>query len=256
MAKTRINLSKTDREILWSRWRSGESLSDIGRTLKRHPATIYAILLKNGGFTPNDRVRSERNLSLFEREDILLGIALGQSFRRIAIKLGRSPSTVSREVNNNGGRGKYRATVAEKRALDKAKRPKSCLLSTHVLLRDIVAEKLKNNWSPQQISGWLKLTYKSNKTMHISHETIYRSLFIQARGVLKKELLKHLRTNRVIRQSRYNNSKGSPRGQIIDAVSISERPPEIEEEPGMEGSSQSEGIGYAQRDWNVETRQG
>lgn len=229
MAKTRINLSKTDREILWSRWRSGESLSDIGRTLKRHPATIYAILLKNGGFTPNDRVRSERNLSLFEREDILLGIALGQSFRRIAIKLGRSPSTVSREVNNNGGRGKYRATVAEKRALDKAKRPKSCLLSTHVLLRDIVAEKLKNNWSPQQISGWLKLTYKSNKTMHISHETIYRSLFIQARGVLKKELLKHLRTNRVIRQSRYNNSKGSPRGQIIDAVSISERPPEIED---------------------------
>jgi IS30 family transposase len=204
-------------------------LSDIGRALGRHAATIYGVLLTNGGFTPPERRRSSRHLSLAEREDILCGITLGHSFRQIAEKLGRAPSSISREVNRNGGRARYRATRADSRAQAHARRPKPCLLATNAKLRQIVARKLKIEWSPEQIAGWLKRVYPGHREMHISHETIYRSLFIQARGVLKKELLAHLRSKRVIRQSKYYNTKGSIRGHIIDGVSIRERPVEVED---------------------------
>ena len=229
VSKTRINFTPRDREDLWSRWRQGESLSDIGRALGRHAATIYTILLTNGGCTPGERIRSDRHLSLIEREIIFRNITLGYSLRHIAEIIGRSPSTISREINRNGGRLHYQAQKADSRAQSLAKRPKRCLLASNATLRQTVANKLKQDWSPEQISGWLKLTYPEDFTMQISHETIYRSLFIQTRGVLKKELLKHLRTNRTIRQSKHNNTKGSVRGQIIDAVSIHERPPEVKD---------------------------
>lgn len=229
MTATRINFTQQEKSELWSRWRQGESLSDIGRALKRHPATIYSVLLPTGGYTPHERCRSPKHLSLTERETILQGLAAGRSFREMATFLGRAPSTISREVKRNGGRLKYRASTAEKRAQNSAGRPKPCLLAVNAKLRDIVASKLQQRWSPQQIAGWLKLRYQDNDEMQISHETIYRSLFIQTRGVLKKELLKHLRGNHVIRQSRYQNTKGSARGGIIEGVSIRERPAEVED---------------------------
>jgi len=227
--KTRIKFTAQERADLWARWRQGESLSEIGRALERHAATIYSVLLTNGGYTPTPRARSARCLSLDEREEILRGIALGHSYRQIAKKLGRAPSTISREVNHNDGRLHYRATTADARAQTCARRTKSCLLANNAKLRRAVAVKLEQDWSPEQIAGWLKHTYPDNKEMHISHETIYRSLFIQARGVLKKELLKHLRSNRLIRQSKRYNTKGSTRGQIIEGVSIRQRPAEIED---------------------------
>jgi IS30 family transposase len=225
--KTRINFTIAEKKILWDKWRRGESLSEIGRYLNRHAATIYSVLLTNGGYAPRTRVRSSRNLSLSEREEISRGLALGYSIRNIAKTIGRATSTVSREVNRNGGKICYRACQADNIALSNSKRPKLCLLAKNVILRDIVATKLKKNWSPEQISGWLKQTFTNDKSMQISHETIYRSLFMQARGVLKKELIKHLRSHRVIRQSRHYNTKVNARGKIIDGISIHQRPAEI-----------------------------
>ncbi|NAW34725.1 IS30 family transposase [Halomonas alimentaria] len=166
-------------------------------------------------------------MTLAERETISRGIATGQSFRRIAQQLGRSVSTVSREVARHGGRDRYRASTADEAAWEQAKRPKVCHLETAPELRHLVAEKLALQWSPEQISGWLKLRFPRDRRMQVSHETIYRSLYIQARGVLKKELIQHLRSKRMMRRSKLATSQ--PRGQIRDAVSIRERPPEAEE---------------------------
>lgn len=154
--------------------------------------------------------------------------------RQIAASLGRSPSTISREIARHGGPYKYRATQADASAWDRAKRPKPCCLATNTKLSSLVAKKLKRKWAPQQISGWLKRTYPADQTLQVSHETIYRSLFIQARGVLKAELMKHLRTRRIMRRSKKASAKGQPRGQIIDAVSIHERPTEVQDkaDPG------------------------
>ena len=149
--------------------------------------------------------------------------------REIARQLGRAPSTVSREIDRNGGRCRYRANVADEKTWDRARRPKLCRLAQNGMLRRIVANKLAQDWSPEQISGWLKCTYSEGESLHVSHETIYKSLFVQSRGVLKKELQKHLRTKRPFRQSRQHNNRGARRGQIIDGVSISDRPPEIED---------------------------
>lgn len=227
--KTRVNFTAQERLQLWARWRKGESLSEIGRALERHAATVYSVLLPHGGYTPRAKIRSARHLSLSEREYIFQGVTLGHSFRQMAEKLDRSPSTISREVDRNGGRQAYRVTLAEARANTCGLRPKSCWLTHHARLRQQVAAKLQQNWSPEQISGYLKLTYPDDKTLQISHETIYRSLFVQARGVLKKELTKHLRTQRTLRQSRHYNTKGSSRGQIKEGISIRARPAEIED---------------------------
>lgn len=225
----RPGLSAGQKSEVWQRWRSGESLSDIGRAINKHPASVFGVLRLHGGITPTSRRRSQRCLSLSEREEISRGIAAGRSIRQIAYTLGRSPSTVSREINRHGGTDKYRATQADEKAWDWARRPKMCRLAQNSKLRQVVAKKLSLEWSPEQIAGWLKAEYPDNEDMHVSHETIYRSLYIQARGVLKKELQKHLRTGRVFRQSRHQNIKGLPRGRIIDGISISERPPEIED---------------------------
>jgi IS30 family transposase len=195
------------------------------------PITAFAVCccLASGGITPAARRRSGRALTLAEREDISRGIASGSSIRAIASGLDRAASTVSREVTRHGGRSAYRALDADKQAWKSALRAKRCLLAGNRKLREMVAGKLVLDWSPEQISGWLKTQYPDDKSMRVSHETIYRSLFIQARGVLKKELMEHLRTKRCMRRSRHATVSGQSRGQIVDALSIRERPAEAED---------------------------
>ena len=217
------------RKELWERWRAGESISDIARALQKPPGSIHGMLEATGGFSPPQRRRRQGALTPDEREQISRGLATGESLRAIARRLGRPASSVCREVNRNGGRRNYRATKADERAWEKARRLKGCLLAMNERLRDMVARKLREDWSPQQISGWLKREYPDEEVMHISHETIYRTLFVQARGALKRELLAHLRSKRMMRKGRRASTAGQPRGQIKEAVSIRERPPEVED---------------------------
>src|SRR5690606_6738951 len=205
--KGRPGLSADQKSEVWHRWRSGESLSDIGRAIDKHPASVFGVLRLHGGITPAARTRAPRHLSLAEREEISRGLAGGCSIRDIAHTLKRSPSTISREVARHGGVGRYRAITADQRAWESARRPKDCCLASNKRLRQMVATKLSLKWSPEQIAGWLKTEYPDNDAMHVSHETIYQSLYIQARGVLKKELVCHLRSGRVFRQSRHQNLK-------------------------------------------------
>jgi IS30 family transposase len=225
----RGKLSAAQRAELWSRWKSGQSLNEIGRALGKDHVVIQFLLARHGGIVPAARRRSLRSLTLAEREDISRGIACGLSIRDIAKGLQRAVSTVSREVARHGGRPQYRASEADHQAWESALRPKVCLLAIHGKLQKIVAGKLILDWSPEQISGWLKNQYPQDESMRLSHETIYRSLFIQARGVLKKELIQHLRTKRRIRRSRLSRVSGHRSGQIVDAISIRERPAEIED---------------------------
>ena len=224
-----MRLSAEQRTDMWRRWKAGESLHEIGRAFGKDHGSIQFLLSQRGGIVPAARRRSLRTLTVAEREDISRGIASGSSIRGIAKELQRAASTVSREVARHGGRPLYRANEADHQAWESALRPKACLLATHVKLRTIVASKLILDWSPEQISGWLKIRYPKNDSMRVSHETIYRSLFIQARGVLKKELIEHLRSKRCIRCSRHSRAGGQSRGQIVDAISIRERPAEIED---------------------------
>jgi IS30 family transposase len=222
-------LSAAGKNEMWERWRAGESISDIARALQKPPGSIHGMLEATGGFSPPQRRRRRGALTPAEREEISRGLATGESLRAIARRLGRPASTVCREVNRNGGRRNYRATRADERAWEKARRLKRCLLATNERLRDMVARKLREDWSPQQISGWLKREYPDDEVMHISHETIYRTLFVQARGALKRELLAHLRSKRMMRKGRRASTAGQPRGQIKEALSIRERPPEVED---------------------------
>jgi IS30 family transposase len=225
----RSRLSPTEKTDIWSRWKSGQSLHEIGRAYGKPHSSIRCLLLPRGGIPPATRRRSRLALTLAEREDISRGIASGSSIREIARHLDRAASTVSREVTRHGGRPAYRAHEANDQAWDSALRPKRCLLAVNRKLRDIVASKLVLDWSPEQISGWLKTQYPDDESMRVSHETIYRSLFIQARGVLKKELMDHLRSKRRMRRSRQASVRGQSRGQIVDAISIRERPAEVED---------------------------
>tara|TARA_R110002049_G_scaffold234486_1_gene407722 strand:+ start:5095 stop:6255 length:1161 start_codon:yes stop_codon:yes gene_type:complete len=222
-------LSAEQKLELWTRWKNGESLSDIGRALGKHAASVFTIVVAKGGIAPAIRRRRPGSLTQSEREEISRGLSAGHSQQRIASVLGRSASTISREITRNDGRQAYRAAKAEDRAMQSAHRPKPCFLSTHSALRAMVAQKLQEQWSPQQIAGWLKITFDGDETMHVSHETIYKSLFIQARGVLKKELMAHLRSRRIMRRGKTASTAGQTRGQIIDAVSIRDRPAEIED---------------------------
>ena len=214
---------------IWDRWQRGEGLKLIGRVFGKTSSSIFAHLRPHGGIRPVPRRRSRRVLSLAEREEISRGVAAGASLRSIAGRLGRAASTVSRELRRNGGHRRYRAAAADKRAWNRALRPKPCKLATHEPLRLLVSERLEQNWSPEQIAGWLRRTYPDDEAYRVSHETIYRSLFVQARGVLKKELQEHLRSGRAIRRSRHASSKGDQRGRIVDAVSIRERPASAED---------------------------
>ena len=245
--RTRIKYTAAQKAEMWDRWQRGESMTSIGRVFDRPSSSIYNHLSSSGGIRPPSQRRSQLALTLSEREEISRGIASHLSLRTIATQLGRSPSTVSREINRNGGLEHYRANQADKATWDRAHRPKPCKLAGRPLLRGIVARKLKSNWSPEQIAGWLKRTYPRNENFQVSHETIYRSLFIQTRGVLKKELQLYLRTQRAIRRSKHATLKRDGLGQITNAVSIRERPASVEDRavPGhwegdlIEGSNNS-----------------
>lgn len=222
-------LTGQEKADLWRRWQSGESVADICRALNKYEGSIHRVLAARGGIVPATRRRSPTSLSLGEREHISRGIAANSSIRQIASHIGRAPSTVCREIARHGGRARYRASEADLQAWDSARRPKPCRLASRPRLRWEVARKLKRNWSPEQISGWLKVEYPDDEDMHVSHEAIYRSLFIQARGVLKKELMGHLREVRAMRRSRDRGAYVENRGKIVDAVSIRERPAEVED---------------------------
>ena len=196
--RTRINYSQAQKREMWARWERGESLKSIGRCFDRGSSSIYSVLSRTGGIHPPERTRSRFALTLFEREEISRGLVSDCSLRTIAHQLGRSPSTISREVKRNGGLHQYRANEADQAAWDRTLRPKSCKLVGNRFLQQTVTHKLQLHWSPQQIAGWLKRTYPNDESKTVSHETIYKSLFIQARGVLKKELLSYLRTQRTI----------------------------------------------------------
>ena len=225
----RVGFTAAQSAELWERWKKGEGLKAIGRVFGKPSSCIFAHIRPSGGIKPLPRRRSLRVLSLAEREEISRGLVAGRSLRSIAAALGRSPSTISREISRNGGAAHYRATAADGQAWKQALRPKPCKLAIHARLRQAVAKKLQLGWSPEQIAGWLKRTFPQSEALHVSHETIYRSLYVQARGVLKKELLQHLRTRRPIRRSRYSSTKKDQRGRIADAVSISERPAAAED---------------------------
>src|ERR1700675_220589 len=225
----RWKLSSAQRADMWSRWKVGQSLNAIGRALGKYKQVIHFLLACHGGIAPPVRRRSRRALTLAEREDISRGIASGHSMRVIAQRLSRASSTVSREVARHGGRAQYRASDADQRTWQLALRPKVCRLALHEKLRTLVASKLTEDWSPQQISGWLKTAYPKDESLRVSHETIYRSLFIQARGALKKELIQHLRSKRRIRRSQHSRIFKDGRGQIPEAISIRERPAEVED---------------------------
>jgi IS30 family transposase len=224
--RTRRYFTPAEMSIVWDRWQKGESLNAIARDLDRSHSTVQGALARTGGIRPPPQRRSRRSLSLAEREEISRGIAMGLSLRTIAGRLGRAPSTVSREIRRNGGRRHYRASRADNTAWERAKRMQRCKLVCHPALARIVAEKLVRRWSPRQIAGWLKRTYPDNETLQVSHETIYKTLFIQARGALKQELIHHLRRSRAIRRSRHHTQKTGDHGRILDTVSIRERPAE------------------------------
>jgi IS30 family transposase len=227
--RTRTFYSDTQKAVMWDRWRQGESLHDIARSFDRHHTSVRGILAQTGGLRPAQRVRSKRVLSLSEREEISRGVVAGRSMRSIAVSMGRAPSTISREIRRNGGSEGYRASNADQAAWDQAHRAKPCKLARNRALARIVAQKLKMLWSPEQIAGWLKCTYPDDESYQVSHETIYRTLFIQTRGALKKELLQHLRRTRAMRRSRSHTQKTDNHGRICNTISISERPPSAED---------------------------
>ena len=227
--RKRISYTETDKALMWDRWQKGESLRTIAHLFNRHHSSIAGILSRTGGIRPPNRSRSVLVLTLPEREEISRGIVAGDSVRLIAASLSRSPSTVSREIKRNGGRRRYRASRADQAAWDRACRPKICKLVQNRDLARIVAKKLKKLWSPAQIAGWLKQTYPDNENFQVSHEIIYRTLFIQARGALKKELLQHLRRTRPMRRSRHYTQKTDDHGKISNTVSIRQRPASVED---------------------------
>jgi len=229
VARSRRVYTAAERRELWDRWRAGESVSDIARALDRARGTIHCTLRERGGVAPPERRRSRNALSLAEREEISRGIAAGHSGRVIARRLRRAPSTISREVARNGGRARYRAARAEGRAWDAARRPQACKLARNGVLRELVAAKLALDWSPQQIAGWLRVQHPDEPDMRVSHETVYLTLLIQARGALRRELISHLRRLRSVRRPKGARSNSRGQGQIVAAVPIRQRPAEAED---------------------------
>jgi IS30 family transposase len=227
--RPKIRYTEMQIGLMWDRWQRGESLHQIARLFDRHHSSVRRILSETGGIRPAVRHRSQRVLTLSEREEISRALMAGQSIRAVATRLSRAPSTISREIRCNGGKDHYRASRADQQAWDRARRPKECKLVRHRVLARLVATKLQQQWAPEQIAGWLKRTYPGDEARHVSHETIYRSLFIQTRGALKKELLAHLRRTRAMRRSRHHTQKTADHAQITDAISIRERPAEVED---------------------------
>jgi IS30 family transposase len=227
--RPRIRYTESQKAVMWDRWQKGDSLQQIAQLFDRYHSSIERILAETGGIRPATRHRSRLALTLAEREEISRAMAAGHSIRSIATSLGRAPSTISREINRNGGLEAYRANRADQAAWERTRRPKTCKLVENRALAYVVASKLKMQWAPEQIAGWLKYAYPGREDYQVSHETIYRSLYIQARGALKKELVEHLRRPRAMRRSRHHTQKVENHGRITDAVSISERPATAED---------------------------
>jgi IS30 family transposase len=225
----RPRLSVAQTAELWTRWKRGESASAIARALDRVPGAIAYRVAQCGGIAPPERRRAARVLSAADREEISRALAAGVSFRAIGRRLQRAASTISREVHRHGGRPHYRAAPADAAAWAAARRPKRGRLARDPALRQTVAAKLACDWSPEQIAGWLQVTYPEQPAMQVSHETIYRSLFVQSRGVLKKTLQQHLRRRRTVRRAQPATAAAQGRGVIVDAVSIRERPAAVED---------------------------
>jgi IS30 family transposase len=227
--RPRIHYTESQKALMWERWKQGDSLQMIAQLFDRNHSSIQPILAETGGIRPPPRHRSRLALTLTEREEVSRAVVAGVSIRAIAARIGRAPSTISRELQRNGGRTQYRAVQADQHAWDQARRPKHCKLAENRMLANMVTSKLQLQWSPEQVAGWLRQLFPSYEEYHVSHETIYRSLYIQARGVLKKELLEHLRRSRAMRRSRHHTQKTDNHGRIKDAVSISERPAAAED---------------------------
>jgi IS30 family transposase len=225
--KKRKLLSIAELNTVWREWRAGATGLEIGRALEASAGTVRLVIVRRGGVAPEARRRAKHTLTLAEREEISRGIARDEGVRELARRLSRLPSTISREIARHGGRTQYRARTADARAWDRARRPKRCRLAQSARLRAVVTAKLRQQWAPEQIAAWLQRTYPSDATMHVSHETIYRTLFIQARGALKQELTAHLRRRRSMRRSRGAAQRGATQGHLVDTISISERPPEV-----------------------------
>jgi len=240
-------MSQATKNIIWKYWKSGVAIVEISKSTQLDPSNIRRYLVYHGGIQPRERVRAHGQLSLFEREEISLNLVLGKSIRSIARQLGRAPSTISREITRNGGVAKYRATKAERSAWRRAKRPKPSKFGQNEILVDLIIEKLREYWSPEQIAGWLKQAYPTNKALNVSHETIYKSLYIQGKGLFRKELMNHLRTRRKLRHAKQHVRGNKFVKPFADGLSISERPAEIEDRaiPGhwegdlIQGSRQS-----------------
>jgi len=225
--RPRIHYTEGQKALMWERWQKGESLQQIAQLFDRNHSSMQGILAATGGIRPAPRRRSRWALTLAEREEISRAVVTGHSIRSIAVQLGRAPCTISREIKRNGGQACYRASQADQSAWDRGGRPKTGKLAANRTLARIVAGKLQRRWSPEQVAGWLKRTYPDDTSRQVSPETIYRSLFIQARGALKKELVEHLRRSRVMRRSRHHTQKTDQHGRITDTVSISERPASV-----------------------------
>ncbi|MBN3821515.1 IS30 family transposase [Paraburkholderia sp. Se-20369] len=227
--RRRIYYTDGQKALMWERWRKGESLQQIAQLFDRNHSSVQGILAETGGIQPKQRHRSRLALTFAEREEISRSVVAGDSMRAIANRLGRAPSTVSRELKRNGGMQGYRAHNADELAWERTRRPQVCKLVRNRELAQVVASKLRLQWSPEQIAGWLKHVYAVNRDYQVSHETIYRSLYIQARGALKKELLEHLRRSRAMRRSRHHTMKTDDHGRICDTVPISERPANVDD---------------------------
>lgn len=221
--------SDLEQSLIWQRWKEGILFPRIAEELGRNREAVSYFVIRRGGIAPQARRRHRMALKAPEREEISRGIAVGLSYRAIARELGRAPSSISREIHRNGGRQHYRAQTADSGAWSRARRPKICLLARNQRLREVVSSKLEDDWAPEQISHWLLKTYPDEPLMHVSHETIYRTLYVQARGALKKELSAHLRRSKGYRRNPTPHGVDDGRGRMVDAVPISMRPPEADD---------------------------
>ena len=222
-------LTEADKREIWDLVMAGGTHGRVGLLVGRPRAVVQQLVSSTGGVRPRDRNRAADRLSLREREDIAAGLAAGHSIRAIARSLGRAASTISRELSRNGGRDRYRPSAADRAAWDRAARPKPCKLAKQPRLRRLVAERLQQQWSPEQIAGWLQTEFPNRPELQVSHETIYLSLFVQSKGLLNKELSRELRSGRGVRRAGRASVRGQGRGQIVDALHISERPAEADD---------------------------
>ena len=222
---TRAHMTETDKAEVWRRRARGEPVPMIARHMGRDRGTVWKVVTATGGIPPRTPQRSWRELRVGEREELSRGLAMGESCRAIARRLGRAASTVSREVHRNGGRQSYRAAAADGAAVGRRRRPKPGKLALSSALRAEVEAGLQLDWSPKQISAWLKREYSDNPQMQISHETIYVSLYVQGRGSLRAELTKHLRTRRTYRRAKNEIRRQGPK-MLPDPIMISQRPAE------------------------------